>query len=549
MTLRSRRLAWTAILTAMGATPLAARAVWALPALSTNGAYTVSLPECASTGACEIWEKYGLRGAWRRVAIVSPTAPSRTFTEKRTGVYRYRAGQYGATEAVVEVHRSTDVGVIAGEAECANGIAPITMFMDNCDGEFCEDYQAKLMGDWWGTTWNDGNGNTTFRFCRVDGTLFGPLFDPVVAGGPSPAADYAVLKLGPTCPAGSQEFQRFIDNQDDWCNQTWGVPCYSNTNSHTGDISPNYQDGNYFLVFCMFRFSPTPDGRMMPHVSGDSPFPALGMSYGVYASSNHTIGRGLKGTVFTRDEHSGNSSTYPYFAPGLEQAAAKQIIVGTPGYLGADYCASPGTAHNMMSAMSCGGGWCTTGACAPGYADCNGDPNGDGCETTLASDPNNCGACGAVCSSNHVSSTCAGGMCQVGTCAAGWGDCNGNKQADGCETNLTSTVNCGGCGITCSANHATPACSGGSCAGTCAAGWADCNGNMQADGCETSLDTSSNCGACGRGCAAGQFCSGGTCRTPAPQPKPKTCTGGRICCEPDGAGGCALCAPKNGQCP
>ena len=36
----------------------------------------------------------------------------------------------------------------------------------------------------------------------------------------------------------------------------------------------------------------------------------------------------------------------------------------------------------------------------------------------------------------------------------------------------------------CSANHIAPACGGGTCNGTCAAGFADCNGNKQSDGCE-----------------------------------------------------------------
>ncbi|HEX4517740.1 MAG TPA: hypothetical protein VH054_29555 [Polyangiaceae bacterium] len=42
--------------------------------------------------------------------------------------------------------------------------------------------------------------------------------------------------------------------------------------------------------------------------------------------------------------------------------------------------------------------------------------------------------------------TCSAGVCQG--CQAGWGDCN-NNTTDGCETHLDSTSNCGSCGHSC----------------------------------------------------------------------------------------------------
>ena len=104
----------------------------------------------------------------------------------------------------------------------------------------------------------------------------------------------------------------------------------------------------------------------------------------------------------------------------------------------------------------------------------------------LATDPNNCGACGLVCSANHVPMpSCDGGVCN-GACAAGWADCDGNMQTDGCETDLSSNlIHCGGCGLVCSVNHiSTPSCDGGVCNGACNAGYADCDGSKQTDGCE-----------------------------------------------------------------
>ncbi len=133
-------------------------------------------------------------------------------------------------------------------------------------------------------------------------------------------------------------------------------------------------------------------------------------------------------------------------------------------------------------------------------------------------DVNACGGCGLACSNNHITTTmCTGGTCN-GTCDAGFADCDANKQTNGCETNTGSdTSNCGGCGLTCSTNHmATDVCTGGTCNGTCAAGFADCNNNKQTDGCEVNLNADTgNCGACGHACTAGQACTNGTCTSQA----------------------------------
>jgi YD repeat-containing protein len=150
--------------------------------------------------------------------------------------------------------------------------------------------------------------------------------------------------------------------------------------------------------------------------------------------------------------------------------------------------------------------------CAAGTADCDGIA-ANGCEiatTTLAS----CGGCGVTCSAGaNATPSCATGAC-LSTCNAGFADCNGDP-ADGCEANLSSTATCGACGTACSAAHATAACNGGVCGvGACDAGFGDCNGSA-ADGCETSLNTPASCGACGATCAAGELCIGGSCKSPA----------------------------------
>lgn len=130
--------------------------------------------------------------------------------------------------------------------------------------------------------------------------------------------------------------------------------------------------------------------------------------------------------------------------------------------------------------------WECSQNCAFPTGDCNNAIN-DGCETNLATNADNCSACGVVCSGNNMATrTCSNFLCN-GACNAGFADCNSNKLYDGCEISLaTNPDHCGACGTVCSNNNmATRTCSGSTCNGTCAAGFSDCNNNKQLDGCET----------------------------------------------------------------
>jgi hypothetical protein len=130
-------------------------------------------------------------------------------------------------------------------------------------------------------------------------------------------------------------------------------------------------------------------------------------------------------------------------------------------------------------------GTCGIGTCAAGYLDCNGDPS-DGCERNVASDTSNCGRCGAVCSIANGTAACVAGTCTVATCNIGYGDCNGSA-VDGCETNLQTDYNhCGACtNSSCSTvvpdggiNNGTFSCIGSACALTCDAGYHTCAGSQ-----------------------------------------------------------------------
>jgi hypothetical protein len=110
-------------------------------------------------------------------------------------------------------------------------------------------------------------------------------------------------------------------------------------------------------------------------------------------------------------------------------------------------CANILTCSTEHGSASCAAGACGI-SCSPSYDNCGGA--NDGCETSIATDPNNCNACGKTCSSNHIATrTCSSGVCN-GACTAGYGDCDTNKQSNGCETDLQSdATHCGNCTTVC----------------------------------------------------------------------------------------------------
>ena len=136
---------------------------------------------------------------------------------------------------------------------------------------------------------------------------------------------------------------------------------------------------------------------------------------------------------------------------------------------------------------------CTAGACQyncnAGWGDCQpAAPNTNGCETPLTT-PLNCTACGAACDTTRSNgAACAGNGCSYTGCQAGWGDCQpAAPNTNGCETPLTTPLNCTACGIACDTTHSTgAACAGTGCMYTgCQAGWHDCNSAApNANGCE-----------------------------------------------------------------
>jgi len=185
-------------------------------------------------------------------------------------------------------------------------------------------------------------------------------------------------------------------------------------------------------------------------------------------------------------------------------------LTADPGHCGGcgDACALPG------ATAACESGSCVIASCDAGRGDCNG-MDADGCETTFGS-ALHCGGCGDRCMFAHAEGRCAGtGTCVLDSCHAGWGDCDG-AAGNGCETSLDTLLDCGGCGRRCARAHASQRCDGGSCRiDACHAAWADCNG-MDADGCETRIDTATDCGSCAVACPANERCDGTSCYCPGP---------------------------------
>jgi Protein of unknown function (DUF1592)/Protein of unknown function (DUF1595)/Protein of unknown function (DUF1588) len=110
---------------------------------------------------------------------------------------------------------------------------------------------------------------------------------------------------------------------------------------------------------------------------------------------------------------------------------------------------------------------------------------------TVATDQENCGACGNVCGAGQ---TCQNGQCQ---CSSGLLACNGM-----CVS--STATHCGGCGTTCASGQV---CSQNSCQTSCGAGETQCS-----DGAcvLTTGGDALHCGGC-NACPAGAACNAGVC--------------------------------------
>lgn len=168
---------------------------------------------------------------------------------------------------------------------------------------------------------------------------------------------------------------------------------------------------------------------------------------------------------------------------------------GCPGCEAGIACTDPAQCRSA----SCDDGRCTA-LCDEGRAECDDDLSLE-CETNTQEDPAHCGACQAACALEHAEPSCRDGVCLIARCEEWYADCNGDP-ADGCEIHLgRDPEHCGDCEVACSSVNASPGCTNGVCALTCALGYDDCDRDAST-GCETSLTDPVHCGGCGRVCVA-----------------------------------------------
>jgi hypothetical protein len=120
----------------------------------------------------------------------------------------------------------------------------------------------------------------------------------------------------------------------------------------------------------------------------------------------------------------------------------------------------------------------------------------------------------------------AAGMCVIDDCDQGFDDCD-DDPATGCETPLDTLTDCGGCGQACALANAATSCATGTCTlEACNAPFADCDLDAM-NGCEvdTTADTS-HCGGCMQACVlanASEVCANSQCGVDACDPMFRDC--------------------------
>ena len=223
--------------------------------------------------------------------------------------------------------------------------------------------------------------------------------------------------------------------------------------------------------------------------------------------------------------------------PSGEKECGGKCVLSTDLRFGCNPNACGGACSAANAPASCQNNVCTPGQCRPGFKDCNNNPS-DGCEADLTTSPN-CGACGVTCGANQV--------CTANGCAA---SCPGQTVQCGtrCLDLNTSIMGCGSCNTQCLSSLGTGTCNAGSCSMVCDPGASLCGG-----ACVDTQSDPLHCGGCGACPAAPEgassACKQGVC-TLACWPGFSSCNGACVneYADPSNCGGCGVACGANQVC-
>jgi hypothetical protein len=179
----------------------------------------------------------------------------------------------------------------------------LSIFMD------CEDKRNKSSySGWTGDSKLDRYGNITLDFCIVDGAYFERT-----------NVDYAVLDFSNAAwPSGVSRIKNWMDNENSGNINSINLDNVSIRGQWNGST---HVDTNTMLGYYYY-----------PKVSNSTPFPSLGISYGVFGNFGTT-----KGTIFSDNEDSAVSWTTIEDWNGVGLNPPIQYLNGTPGIVVCDH--------------------------------------------------------------------------------------------------------------------------------------------------------------------------------------------------------------------
>ncbi len=195
------------------------------------------------------------------------------------------------------------------------------------------------------------------------------------------------------------------------------------------------------------------------------------------------------------------------FLAGCANATGSADETEDTGRSEVDPLRDSGTIDLGTDSQPCEGDDCE---CEPSTELCNG--RDDDCDESVDEDFNfmsetdNCGGCSLSCAPANATGLCVEGICNIASCNAGFGDCDGSA-ANGCETEISSASGCDDCAASGGAD--------GSSCGPCGSGTWSCqpDGSTVCQGASVG-DEVNACGGCGPlGGVPGETC--GTCDTGA----------------------------------